>query len=246
MDSFFDEKKEELKKMQEVYEADVVNSQAYQQSFNYMKSLLDDFQKGLIIIAMSSSRNHSAYMDSALMFSITELVGSITSIRIISNELVMNASKRELRYMLEATIKYSAVDQFCKGQSLEEKLEFFYEKIPRSSISPLDEIHGLDDLMVTDTKELYSLLSQFTHPSKRQITEYKMQLDNKKIGFQDHKDLDTFNKLLFRTFDTIMYLCLRNQGPYVMKDFFYVLNEKKWKFHKGKHLGKLPNKYRKK
>lgn len=236
-----------IKEKRKEFEEEVVNTQAYRQSSDYMKRLIEDFKKGLFLIGMAASREYTTYKESALMFGITDLFGSVTAIEIISNEIVLNASKRELRYMLEATIKYASVDHICQGKTLEEKLDYLYTKIPRSSISPIDNLKGLSKLLVTDTKELYSLLSQFTHPSMKQIKEYKLQLQRGNIGFETHKELDTHNRLLFRTFDILLYLLLFNRGNYVMKDFFYVLqDDENWKFHKGKFVKTLPNKYRKK
>lgn len=243
MAAFFDDKSIEDKR--KWHEEEVKASQAYKQSSAYMMNLIEDFKKGLYVIPLATSRDYTLYKESALMFACTDLVGSVTAIDIVSREVMLNASKRELRYMLEAVIKYAAVDQICQGEKLEDKLDYLYTKIPRSSISPIDELKGLTELMVADTKELYSLLSQFIHPSKKQITEYKLQYEKGNIGFDTHKELDSFNRLLFRTFDTILYLLLKNMGYYVTKDVFYILSDdKKWKFFKGKYVKTLPNKYR--
>lgn len=243
MATFFDDKSIEDKR--KWHEEEVKASQAYKQSSAYMMNLIEDFKKGLCVIPLATSRDYTLYKESALMFACTDLFGSVTAIDIVSREVMLNASKRELRYMLEAVIKYAAVDQICKGKKLEDKLDYLYTKIPRSSISPIDELKGLTELMVADTKELYSLLSQFIHPSKKQITEYKRQYEKGNIGFDTHKELDSFNRLLFRTFDTILYLLLKNMGYYVTKDVFYILSDDKdWKFFKGKYVKTLPNKYR--
>lgn len=229
------------------YEEEVINSQAYKQSSDYMSTLLEDFKKGLVIIKVAATRDYIMYKDSALLFGTVDLLGSVIAIDLVSSEIMLNASKRELRYMLEAVIKYAAVDQICKDKTLEEKLSYLYTKIPRSSISPIDDLNGLTDIMVEDTKELYSLLSQFIHPSRKQITEYQLQLKKGVIGFETHKELDSFNRLLFRTFDTLLYLILKNMGYHVSKDVFYVLKDfENWKFFKGKYVKTLPNKYRKK
>lgn len=237
-DDFIEEKRK-------CHEVEVMNSQAYKQASKYMKTLIEDFKKGLILISMAATREYKTYKDSPLMFGVTDLLGSVIAIDIVSSEIMLNAPKRELRYMLEATIKYAAVDQICKDKTLEEKLDFLYTKIPRSSISPIDELNGLTEIMVTDTKELYSLLSQFTHPSKKQINEYKLQFEKGDLGFETHKELDSFNRVLFRTFDILLYLTLKNMGYYVSKDVFYVLKDyENWKFFKGKYVKTLPNKYR--
>ncbi|MFG6146823.1 hypothetical protein [Halobacillus sp. B23F22_1] len=146
--------------------------------------------------------------------------------------------------MLEATIKYAAIDKLCNGRTLEEKLEYLYKHIPRSSIDPIDDI-GLPKVVVTDIKELYSLLCQFVHPSKKQISEYKLQFEKANLGFETHKELNSFNQVLLRTFDVILYIVLYTRGYYVMKDVFNVLSdEPNWKFHKGKHIKTLPNKHK--
>ncbi|MGG1137224.1 hypothetical protein [Bacillus mycoides] len=241
MSFFNNEAIEEKRKQHE----EVINSQAYKQEEDYMKTLIEDFKKGLVLVTMATSRDYTLFKESALMFGCADLFGSIVAIDIVSREIVLNASKRELRYMLESVIKYAAVDQICKGKTLEEKLDYLYTEIPRSSISSINDLKGLDKSTVADITELYSLLSQFIHPSRKQISEYKRQLEGGNIGFETHKELNFFNRLLFRTFDFILYLLLKNMGYYVTKDFFYVLQEDtKWKYFNGKYIKTLPNKYR--
>ncbi|MGN4756415.1 hypothetical protein ACTFRK_11055 [Bacillus cereus group sp. MYBK227-2] len=243
MKNSFDKKS--LDEKRQWYEEEVQNSQAYKQSSAYTKVLIEDFRKGLYVIPLATSRDYTLYKESALIFGCADLAGSVLSIDMVSREILLNASKRELRYMLEAVIKYAAVDQICHGKTLEEKLDYLYKEIPRSSINPINELKGLTDLMIADTNDLYSLLSQFIHPSMKQIKEYKLQYENGKIGFETHKEIDSFNRLLFRTFDIILYLLLKNMGYYVTKDVFYILkDDPKWKFFNGKHVKTLPNKYR--
>ena len=243
MTSFFNE--DDIERKIKWHEEEIMTSHPYKQSLNYMKRLIEDFKKGLVLIRLAATREYSSYNESALMFGITDFIGSVIAIETVSKELVLNAPKRELRYMLEATIKYAAVDEYCKGKTLEEKLNYLYTEIPRSSINPINDITNLSESMVTDTKELYSLLSQFIHPSKKQLTEYKIQLEKGRIGFETHKEIDQLNRLLFRTFDTILYITLKTMGSYVTKDFFYALrDEEKWRFYTGKHVKTLPNKYR--
>lgn len=243
MDSIFNDSG--INEKRKWHEDEIITSQPYKQSKNYMHNLICDFKKGLTVIGLAASREFGSYKESILMFGLTDLLGSITAIELISKELMLNAPKRELRYMLEAIIKYSVVDQNCRGLSLEEKLNYLYTEIPRSSIDPIDDIKGLPESMVTDTKELYSLLCQFIHPSKRQITEYKIQFEKGRIGFDTHKEIDSLNRLLYRTFDTILYITLKTMGYYVMKDVFYILSDDdKWRFHRGKYVETLPNRYR--
>lgn len=240
-DDSFKEKVEEKK----WHEEEVLNTQAYKQASKYMKDLIDDIRKGLFLVSLVSSRDYETFKDSALIFGTSDLIGSVTAIDIVTSEIVLNAVKRELRYMLEATIKYAAVDQLCKGKTLEEKLDYFYQEIPRSSIAPIDELNGLTESMVKDTKELYSKLSQFTHPSKIQITEYQIQFKKGTLGYQTHKEIDSFNRLLFRTCDILLYIILRNIGYYERKDFFDCIEGvKNWRYFKGKYVKTLlPKKF---
>lgn len=244
MDSFFCQS--DINDKRNLHEEDIKTSQPYNQTKNHTNNLIADFKKGLVVTGLAATREYS-YKESALLFGLADLISSVTAIELIlSDGLILNASKRELRYMLEATIKYSAIDQKCKSFLLEDKLNYLYSKIPRSSIDPIDDINDLPKTMVTDTRELHSLLSQFIHPSQKQITEYKMQFEKGKLGFETHKEIDSLNRLFFRTFDTILYLTLKTLGYYITQDVFYILSEDdKWKFHKGKHIKTLPNKYSK-
>ena len=75
---------------------------------------------------------------------------------------MLNAVKRELRYMLEATIKYAAVDQLCKGKLLKKSWITSIKKY-LVLLLPIDELNGLTESMVKRyERTLFEIISVYT------------------------------------------------------------------------------------
>lgn len=79
----------------------------------------------------------------------------------------------------------------------------------------------------------------YVHPPQRQIEE---QLENYskgiKVGFETSKMLAEINKLIFRTYYTILTLLFIGLGHSMSGELFIEIydTEPKWKFHKGKYI----------
>jgi hypothetical protein len=79
-----------------------------------------------------------------------DLLESVTAVPTLTREGIFNVARRELRYLLEATVKYVYVDQqLASDASVEDRVRFFADnrKVPRSTIRPIDDvtIRMLDD-----------------------------------------------------------------------------------------------------
>ncbi|MGG6440502.1 hypothetical protein ABET52_13785 [Saccharococcus caldoxylosilyticus] len=209
----------------------------YLNEIKYTNNLVSDFNETILACMLYSTRDYDYFHNSLLMWGGLEIIDSAECIRENIQNGYLNPAKREIRYMMETIIKYVFVDQECKDLPLDKKIDYLNKEVPRSSISPINNIKGLKKEFIDEVNQIYGTLCQYVHPSKTQISEY---LGREKRGssftFETHKEINPLNKLLFRSFDIFLTLVFIGIGMPTTGDLFiYVFDDKpEWKFHKGK------------
>jgi hypothetical protein len=238
--------KEYFKKKQAWWN-NISNSQHYKQEQKYLTDITFDFINTIRIIAMYSNRAPHIYNSFLTITTIDDLIESSMAILMMVNNGIHNASKRELRYILEMSVKYGVVDWTLMGKSLEDKIQHLDHNIPKSTISPIEDIcmPFTEDVLIefkTDVKRIYSQRCRYVHPSKEQLIE---QLKNIKegytIGFESAEMFTKMNKAIFEVYDIILAILFSCFGNSMSGDIFeQVLDlNKKWKFHKGKYTSQI-------
>lgn len=237
---------ENINKKQKEHEKKQLKSPEYIQGIKYLHSITFDFINTLRFISFYSTRADDIYKEFLTISVIDELIESSIAISYLSEQGIYNPLKRELRYLLELTVKSVGVDFNMMGKSLSERIDYFQNKVPSSSIDYIDTYRlPFNDLenneFKSDIKDLFYKSSSYVHPSKKQFTErlYNKQKGNY-IGFDTAEMLSKFNKLLFRAYDIIITLLFHGFGESMTGDLFIQIfdKNKKWKYHKGKYVGK--------
>lgn len=248
MDNYINQLAEELEQQLKdkifKHETDVVNSQQYQQELKYLSNFSLDAIQTIRTISIYSTRAKEIYDQFLTVRSSDNLIQSIVGLRDLVLSGIHNTAKREIRYMLEMTVKYLVVDQEKMDKSLPEKIQHLADNIPSSSIEIIDSLStpftiAIDKQFKDEVKDMFYKACAYVHPSKRQIDE---QVDNYSkgihIGFETAKMLADINKLLFRAYDIILTMLFIGFGQSMSGDLFIEIYdiEPKWKFHKGKYL----------
>src|SRR5690606_38544057 len=136
-----------------------------------------------------------------------DLIQSIDGLRDLVVNGIHNMARREVRYMIEMTVKYLVVDQEKMREELSAKTQHLPDNVPNSSIEVIDRLSTpfettIDKQFKDEVKDMFYKACAYVHPSKRQIDE---QVDNYSkgihIGFETAKMLADINKLLFRAYD---------------------------------------------
>jgi len=239
-----EELKQQLQDKMSKYDTDVVKSQQYQQELKYLSDFSLDAIQTIKNISFCSTRAKDIYDQFLTIKSSDDLIQSIVGLRDLLINGIHNMAKREVRYMLEMTVKYLVVDQEKMGEQLSVKTQHLADNIPNSSIEVIDRLSTPFDTITDkqfkdEVKDMFYKACAYVHPSKRQIDE---QVDNYSkgihIGFETAKTLADINKLLFRGYDIILTMLFIGFGQSLSGDLFIEIydTEPKWKFHKGKYL----------
>ena len=237
---------EEIQEKTLKYTKEVLESEEFKAQIKYLNNFSFDFINAIREIVIYSERAPHIYSKQIINSGFDDLIQSVIGILSLVNGGIHNTVKRELRYLLEMTVKYLVVDQECSKADLNVRIEYLNDNIPRSSINvidratlPFDESTNVE--LKSEIKSIFSELSTFVHPSKGQLD---AQLANYNkgnyIGFESLKVATRLNKIVFRGYDLILTMLFTGFGNSMSADLFtelYTQNEK-WKFYKGKYISK--------
>ncbi|KQN01809.1 hypothetical protein ASE85_21700 [Sphingobium sp. Leaf26] len=130
---------------------------------------------GLSFIVQDAGRDPQ-YVSNHLLYRLSQdLLQSAVSITALVAEGLLNVARRELRFLLEASVKIAAVQQGSQATTIEEKLEGFDKELRSPSISAkkrleLSLLTEADRLAFDEeVGRLYGLASNYVHLSPTQI-----------------------------------------------------------------------------
>lgn len=126
-------------------------------------------------MVMQSSRDPTFRDNDVLSYLAQDLLQSAMAVIILPREGVLNAAKRELRFLLEASIKLAYVQQEGPGSTVLEKLERFDKELASAKISIKKSLTL--ELLPEPSREafreevgrLFSMTSDYVHLSPTQI-----------------------------------------------------------------------------
>jgi hypothetical protein len=208
----------------------------------YLDRVTRDFILGIRAAWVVFTRYPSA--DSSLRHRSTdEFLESALGILWLAHQGIYNVGRRELRYLLEAAVKYVYVDEQVAGETpLDERLAIVADtsRVPRSSVAPVDElvIRLQDDRKAfTDAiKGTFATLSGFVHVSPAQLAERFRRVKRGEFsGFEGPITVEAFVRDVVRTYDEVLALTLEGVGPAFAGDLFVQVfdEEPDWVFHRS-------------
>jgi hypothetical protein len=219
-------------------------SKEFQDQAKYLRRITRDFLKATQICWFAATR-YEPFVDNSLVFrSIDDLNQSVVALQTLIEEGMLTPARREMRYILESSVKNLFVDQKTPTRNFEEKVMFLHEQVPRSSISVVDEVYvpldnELKTAFIADVKGIYSRACAYVHPSKIQIDErVSLASIDVYIGFERPRDLERVNKELFRLYEATLIFVFSALDRNSLGDIFiqWLDDDQNWRFHKGKYV----------
>jgi hypothetical protein len=126
-------------------------------------------------IVMQSSRDPTYRDNDVLSYLAQDLLQSAMAVIVLPREGMPNAAKRELRFLLEASVKLAYVQQEGSGTTVLEKLERFDKELSSSKISIKKTLNlallpeAFREAFREEVGRLFSLTSAYVHLSPMQI-----------------------------------------------------------------------------
>jgi hypothetical protein len=137
------------------FQKELIASPAYQNEIKFIDRMTNDIILLLRTCLMCSFRGGSYSENSLTIRSTDDLIQSVLAARHLAEQGMINPVKRELRYIIESSVKYLYVDQHTQGlqtvAELTERLAFL-DKNVNSSIDAREELK-LEALHSDDAKQ---------------------------------------------------------------------------------------------
>lgn len=94
-----------------------------------------DFMNGVVFLALDNSRDPTFSQNHLLACIADDFLETALALPLMAREGIHNACRRELRFLLEMSIKLCFVQQASETSSTEDKVKFFRRELDSPSIS---------------------------------------------------------------------------------------------------------------
>lgn len=223
-------------------------SEAFAAQAKRLQRLTEGFATAVHATWLMSRRAPNIYDDFLSFRFVDDLLQSAVAIWSLAKEGQLNAAKREMRYMLEASTKHAYVDIKLMGKALPDKTKYLSDVIPSSSLKFINDFR-LYTFTCAENKEFmnlilssYGLLSRYVHRSPEQIEEaLRLMSLGVAPAFETAQQVESFVRDLSRMYDVVLVLLFNALGVGLAGDVFVNVLDcmKDWPFHKTRFVKKL-------
>ena len=203
---------------------------------------------GLSFIVSDTGRDPQYASNHLLSRLAQDLLQSSVSIASLAREGLLNVARRELRFLIEASIKICGVQQGSYHSAIDEKLEIFDKELKSSSISfkkqiKLELLSEPQQLAFDEeVGRLYGLTSNYVHLSPTQI---RQSIEAAKAGVTAGKerpsDIDELNRLAERAMAASLVFLFHSVPSWVSGDWLVEHNGSsiEWHFMKSRFIASM-------
>lgn len=168
---------------------------------------------------------------------------SVMAISFLYDEGLLNPIKRELRYIIEASVKYLYIDQMNPSAGLKEKIPMVNKlgsSIDIRKDLKLGAFHSEDSQQfINELYDAYKQCCAYIHLSPKQIEERLAQrVRGGALGYETTEELRKINRLIFRVYDLVLTIYFHAYSLSLSGDLFINLFDRlpEWVFHRGKYI----------
>lgn len=197
-------------------------AQPLKQTDFYLRSYL----AGVQFIVKDTARDPEYSTNHLLSYLAQDFIQSSLSILTLAMEGLQNVAKRELRFVLEASIKICFIQQQSYASSVADKLEKFDKELASQRISIKQNLRlstlpeRLHEDFTEEVGRIYGLTSNYVHLSPLQIKERISAVDAGRIvGDQTSDELNEMNLLVSRGLAASLVLLFHSVPDYVAGDW---------------------------
>lgn len=203
-----------------------LNSEEYKSELDKLNRACRDLNALLSYSVLVSNREQYEW-ESFFFNNVTEdIVQSNVAIMTLVPEGIMRMVRRELRYMLELTLKSCVISQGKNRENLTYYLKnnkvVFNSKI-NELLSKIN-FYNLNEEMkikfIKETQKKYKYLCKYTHSTEKQMYEkYELEKKGRTIGFEGIEELKSIKKDIVEVYSLLVVLIFHSLSPYSVGDY---------------------------
>ncbi|MHC2001833.1 hypothetical protein ACYQR9_15540 [Methylobacterium sp. CM6241] len=214
--------------------------------------LVRSYLAGLAFMVSDTSRDPKYISNHLLSRLSQDILQSAMSVAVLVSEGIQNVARRELRFLLEASVKITHVQRASYASSIDEKLAVFDKDLRSPSISIKREINF--DLLPEDHRSIfdeeigriYGLTSNYVHLTPAQILQ---SIEAAKAGVTAGKerpeDVEEFNRLAARAMAASLVLLFHSVPSWVAGDFLVEQDGSsiQWQFMQSRYIAAIDEQF---
>ena len=178
------------------------------------------------ITVLNTGRDPSFNANHLLSYLADDFIQSAVSITFLAREGGLSVAKRELRFIIESSIKLCFVHQQKYNSSVQDKLTEFDKELSSPSISIKRDLNlnmlppNLRDVFSEEIGRLYGKMSGYVHLTPEQILERIAAVDaGRTLGREGSAQVLELNNLISKGFAASLVLLLHSVPEYVAGDW---------------------------
>lgn len=222
-----------------------LSSDEYKNEWNRLVEMRKSITYCLAFCYMNSVRDGVSGDRNFFLRMIDDITQSVISIEIIAKEGVLNTCRRELRYLIELSIKSCLIVNNTTKQTFEEQIDEYEKLLNSSNINPINSLSFAylkpdnEEQFKTEVKRLYGYLCKYSHSSSHQIRERLARAQmGRTIGFEGVQELKELNNDIEKVFAVVLVMIFHSVAQYVVGDFMVEPSGEtvNWYFNKSKYI----------
>lgn len=181
---------------------------------------------GVGFIIQDTARDPEYINNHLLSYLAQDILQSSVSILTLAMEGLQNVAKRELRFLVEASIKICFVQQQSYASTIKNKLETFDKELSSQRISIKQNLslstlpEELHEAFNEEVGRIYGLTSNYVHLTPPQIQERILAVEaGRTAGNESAEDIDEMNFLVSRGLAASLVLLFHSAPQYVAGDW---------------------------
>ncbi|HVJ42372.1 MAG TPA: hypothetical protein VM639_12795 [Dongiaceae bacterium] len=211
-------------------------------------SIIMSYLAGLQFLISDAARDPEFRNNHLLTYLSQDLLQSAVSVLFLATEGLLNVAKRELRFVLETSVKICKVQQQNYRLPIAEKIETFEKQLKSTNISVNRDIkfEMMREQVVADfCKEvgrLYGAVSEYIHLTPKQILERIDAYENGRTsGHESPEDIEQLNKFAARAFACSLVLLFHSVSPSIAGDWLVEMDgsSTNWFFAKSRFIAEI-------
>lgn len=250
-----DDMKNMLSKIQAEREAKIIEhkehleSDEYQNSLRLLEVVTFDFIKGMKSCSIYCSRGAEFRNNSLSLSHIDDYFMSAIMILTMLKEGGINTAKREIRYLIDSSMRYLYVDQQLWRGKLNEKVVYFDKKIDKSNIKYISDIdfhmignQTLKKSFGSEYTQNYYKACEYVHASTRQIEErFSLYEQGITIGLERADQLQEVAELLSEAYSTLLVFTFHASGVSTVGDLMLdtLSPQDDWVYNGNKYIAEI-------
>lgn len=222
-----------------------LNSEAYRDEWRRFIEMRKSITYCLSFCYRNSVRDGVSGERNFFLRMIDDIIQSVISIEIIAKEGILNTCRRELRYLIELSIKSCLIVNNTTKHTFEEQIDEYEKLLNSSNINPINTLNfgylqpDHEDEFRTEVKRLYGYLCKYSHSSSHQILERLVRAEmGRTIGFEGVQELKELNNEIERVFAIVLVMIFHSVAQYVAGGFMVEPNGEtvSWYFNRSKYI----------